>query len=129
MGQVRLLAYFIAEGSLTRGTPGFTNTDPEIVEDFSQQIAELFPTLHIRCHDITLPMFDEGSIDTIVMCSIMHEVFSYNGYDYSAVSDAETDISGLVTRRTSTVVSSITSSAAMPAAIAMFWMACDSIVS
>ena len=46
-----------------------------------------------------------------------------------AVSEAVTDVSGLVTRRTISMVSSITSSAAMPAAIAMFWMACDSMVS
>ena len=46
-----------------------------------------------------------------------------------AVSEAVTEVSGLVTRRTISMVSSITSSAAMPAAIAMFWMACDSMVS
>ena len=44
-----------------------------------------FPGLQVKCHDITQPVFDPGSIDTIVLCSIMHEVFSYNGYDYSAV--------------------------------------------
>jgi len=53
LGQVRLIAYFIAEGSLTRSTPGFTNTDPEIIEDFSEQISNYFPSLHIRRHDIT----------------------------------------------------------------------------
>src|SRR5882762_7742283 len=53
LGQVRLLAYFIAEGSLTSSTPGFTNTDPGILEDFHQQIAELFPTLHVRRHSIS----------------------------------------------------------------------------
>ena len=53
LGQVRLLAYFIAEGSLTSTTPGFTNTDPGILEDFHQQIAELFPTLHVRRHSIS----------------------------------------------------------------------------
>ena len=53
MGKVRLLAYFIAEGSLTRGSPGFTNTDPEIVDDFSTLIGNLYPSLHIRRDDIT----------------------------------------------------------------------------
>src|SRR5690348_7667628 len=53
LGQVRLIAYFIAEGSLTPSTPGFTNTDPEIIEDFSEQISNCFPSLHIRRHDIT----------------------------------------------------------------------------
>src|SRR5260370_10786213 len=53
VGQVRLLAYFIAEGGLTSTTPGFTNTDPEIVSDFHALVAEFFPSLHIRRHDIT----------------------------------------------------------------------------
>jgi len=53
MGRVRLLAYFIAEGSLTRGSPGFTNTDPEIIDDFKTLIANLYPSLHVRRDDIT----------------------------------------------------------------------------
>ena len=53
MGKVRLLAYFIAEGSLTHGTPGFTNTDPEIIDDFKTQITNLYTSLHVRRHDIT----------------------------------------------------------------------------
>jgi SAM-dependent methyltransferase len=54
---------------------------PEMVERCTKR----FPGAEIRRHDITLPLFDEASIDTIVLCSIMHEVFSYKGYDYSAV--------------------------------------------
>jgi replicative DNA helicase len=53
LGQVRLAAYFIAEGSLTSTTPGFTNTDSEILADFHGQIAEFYPTLHVRRHAIT----------------------------------------------------------------------------
>jgi replicative DNA helicase len=53
LGQVRLLAYFIAEGSLTGTTPGFTNTEPEILADFHAQIAEFFPSLKVRRHDIS----------------------------------------------------------------------------
>ena len=53
VGQVRLLAYFIAEGGLTGKTPGFTNTDPEIVADFHSQIAAFFPSLKVRRHAIT----------------------------------------------------------------------------
>jgi replicative DNA helicase len=53
LGKVRLLAYFIAEGSLTGSTPGFTNTDPDILMDFHHQVAEFFPTLNVRRHDIT----------------------------------------------------------------------------
>lgn len=54
---------------------------PEMVE----RCAKRFPGAEIRRHDITLRLFDEASIDTVVLCSIMHEVFSYKGYDYSAV--------------------------------------------
>jgi len=61
MGQVRLLAYFIAEGSLSRGTPGFTNTDPELLADFHAEIANHFPSLHVRRDDITYyPAADRG---------------------------------------------------------------------
>ena len=54
---------------------------PEMVD----RCRKRFPGVEIRQHDITLPLFDEASIDTIVLCSIMHEVFSYKAYDYSAV--------------------------------------------
>jgi SAM-dependent methyltransferase len=54
---------------------------PEMVERCTKR----FPGAEIRRHDITVRLFDEASIDTIVLCSIMHEVFSYKGYDYSAV--------------------------------------------
>ncbi|MHB8613049.1 MAG: replicative DNA helicase [Candidatus Dormibacteraceae bacterium] len=50
LGKVRLLGYFVAGGSLTSHTPGFTNTDAEILADFSSQIAEFYPTLHVRRH-------------------------------------------------------------------------------
>ncbi len=53
LGKVRLLAYFIAEGGLTSATPGFTNTDTEIVADFKALIARDFPSLHVRQHAIT----------------------------------------------------------------------------
>ncbi len=53
LGEVRLLGYFVAEGGLTGQTPGFTNTDPEILVDFNSQIAKFFPTLHTRRHKIT----------------------------------------------------------------------------
>src|ERR671934_262298 len=52
---VRLLAYYIAEGSVTRAhrTPGFTNTDPVLVDDFKSIIARHFPACAIRCDGIT----------------------------------------------------------------------------
>jgi len=51
--RVRLLAYLIAEGGLTDGSPEFTNTDPILIEDFKQIIAQEFPTCAIRKQDIT----------------------------------------------------------------------------
>ena len=54
---------------------------PEMVDRCTKR----FLGAEIRCHDITLRLFDDASIDTIVLCSIMHEVFSYKGYDYTAV--------------------------------------------
>lgn len=50
---VRLLAYYIAEGGLTGTSPGFTNTDPVIVEDFTTIIARFFPTCAVRQHGIS----------------------------------------------------------------------------
>jgi replicative DNA helicase len=50
---VRLLAYFIAEGGLTDGSPEFTNTDPAIIEDFRNIIARHFPSCAIRQDKIT----------------------------------------------------------------------------
>src|SRR5436309_4362802 len=38
MGKVRLLGYFIAEGSLAHGSPGFTNTDPERSEEHTSEL-------------------------------------------------------------------------------------------
>jgi len=35
--------------------------------------------------DITKPLFPAASVDTIVLCSILHEVFTYKGYHYDAV--------------------------------------------
>ncbi len=53
MDKVRLLAYFIAEGSLTSTSPAFTNTDPIIVSDFKSIIESYFPTCAIRQERIT----------------------------------------------------------------------------
>ncbi len=53
LGKIRLLGYFIAEGSLTGQTPGFTNTDPELTRDFVEQVGRFYPTLHVRQHRIT----------------------------------------------------------------------------
>lgn len=44
-----------------------------------------FPGIEIRQHDIKVRLFDEESVDTILLCSVLHEVFSYNGYDVRVV--------------------------------------------
>jgi replicative DNA helicase len=44
----RLIAYFIAEGGLTQTSPRWTNTDPEIIQDFSSTVQTHFPELTIR---------------------------------------------------------------------------------
>jgi replicative DNA helicase len=50
---VRLLAYFIAEGGLTDGSPEFTNTDPILIEEFKAIIFQTFPACAIRQDKIT----------------------------------------------------------------------------
>ena len=47
-----------------------------------------FPGVRIRKGDVARRLFADASVDTVVMCSIMHEVFSYKGYDYGAVRGA-----------------------------------------
>jgi len=57
------------------------DSSPEMI----RRCRRRFPGFRFLKKDITLPLFEPGSVDTIVLCSIMHEVFSYKGYDYSAV--------------------------------------------
>jgi replicative DNA helicase len=45
---VRLMAYYVAEGAITVGTPSVTNADAEIVNDYGAAVIENFPNLHIR---------------------------------------------------------------------------------
>jgi hypothetical protein len=44
-----------------------------------------FPGLELRRADLGRRLFEPGSLNTLVLCSVLHEVFSYNGYDYTAV--------------------------------------------
>ncbi|HEX7003164.1 MAG TPA: replicative DNA helicase [Trueperaceae bacterium] len=59
LGKVRLLAYFIAGGGLTRSSPVFTNTDPVIVNDFTSLIGEYFPELRCRANGIDITVARE----------------------------------------------------------------------
>jgi AAA+ superfamily predicted ATPase/intein/homing endonuclease len=46
--EVKLLAYFIAEGGLTQGMPVFSNKDPELLEDFKSAVAQFDQGLHMN---------------------------------------------------------------------------------
>ena len=46
---------------------------------------ERFPGLRFVRGDVSRRLFPDGSLDTIVLCSILHEVFSYKGYSYEPV--------------------------------------------
>lgn len=57
--EVKLLAYFIAEGCLTQGSPKFTNADSEILEDFNSCVKQFDNSLHINTQ------VDQGSVLTL----------------------------------------------------------------
>ncbi|MDE1855839.1 MAG: AAA family ATPase [Candidatus Micrarchaeota archaeon] len=57
--EVKLLAYFIAEGGLTQGSPKFTNSEPEILEDFHSAVRQFDGVLHINTK------VEKGSIMTL----------------------------------------------------------------
>ena len=46
--EVKLLAYFIAEGGLTQGKPVFTNIDAEVLEDFQSSVRQFDSVLHVN---------------------------------------------------------------------------------
>jgi SAM-dependent methyltransferase len=46
---------------------------------------ERFPGLRFVRGDVSRRLFPDGSLDSIVLCSILHEVFSYKGYSYEPV--------------------------------------------
>jgi replicative DNA helicase len=45
---VRLLGYYIAEGSLTSSSPSITNADPAIVDDYCDTVRLSFPGMRVR---------------------------------------------------------------------------------
>ncbi len=62
LDKVRLLAYFIAEGGLTRSLPKFTNTDPVIIADFQEIITRHFPVCAIKQERITYCVAQPGKL-------------------------------------------------------------------
>ncbi|MDE1827855.1 MAG: AAA family ATPase [Candidatus Micrarchaeota archaeon] len=57
--EAKLLAYFIAEGGLTQGKPVFTNSDPELLEDFQSAVLQFNRKLHINT------VVEQGSVMTM----------------------------------------------------------------
>jgi len=51
--RARLLGYFIGDGGLSGGTPGFTNIDREIIDDFKSIVSSQFPGCHIAQRGIS----------------------------------------------------------------------------
>ena len=51
--RARLLGYLIGDGGLSAGTPGFTNIDREIVDDFKSIVSSQFPGCHITQRGIS----------------------------------------------------------------------------
>lgn len=43
------------------------------------------PDVHVVDGDATALPYDDASMDVVVLSSVLHEVFSYNGYDHGAV--------------------------------------------
>jgi SAM-dependent methyltransferase len=70
---------------LRRAFPGSQLMGVDLSPEMVERCRRRFPGLEIRRHDLTLPLFDDGTVDSIVLCSILHEVYSYNGYDEAPV--------------------------------------------
>jgi SAM-dependent methyltransferase len=73
---------------LRRAYPKSALVGVDLSDRMVRRCRRRFPGLEIRKGDVSRRHFEDGSVDTIVMCSIMHEVFSYKGYDYGAVRGA-----------------------------------------
>lgn len=73
---------------LRRRFPRSAVVGVDLNDEMVRRCRERFPGADIRKHDVTARIFEDGSVDTIVLCSVMHEVFSYKGYDYGAVRQA-----------------------------------------
>jgi len=70
---------------LRRRCPGSRLIGVDCSPEMIRRCRRRFPGLELVRKDVSGPLFKPGSLDTVVLCSIMHEVFSYKGYDYSAV--------------------------------------------
>ena len=73
---------------LRRAFPDSRLVGVDLNDEMLRRCRERFPGLEFRKGDIAGRVFDDGSMDTIVACSVMHEVFSYKRFDYGAVREA-----------------------------------------
>ncbi len=53
----------------------------DLSEEMVRRSRERLPGMEIRRHDVTIRLFDEKTTDTVILSSVLHEVFSYSGYD------------------------------------------------
>lgn len=70
---------------LKRAFPDSRLIAVDLSEEMLARSRARFPGLEVRAGDIAGRVLEPESVDTIVLCSIMHEVFSYKGYDYEPV--------------------------------------------
>lgn len=70
---------------LRRTFPDSRLVGVDLSPEMLRRCRERFPALELVRGDAVEPIFEDGSVDTLVLCSTLHEVFSYKGYDYSAV--------------------------------------------
>jgi SAM-dependent methyltransferase len=57
-------------------------------EEMVRRCRDRFPGLEVRRHDITARLFDDKTVDTVILCSVLHEVYSYSQYDLAPVRQA-----------------------------------------
>ncbi len=72
-------------GLLRHKFPGSHVMGADFSEEMVRRCRERFPGMEVRRHDITVRLLDEKTVDTVLLCSVLHEVYSYNDYDLSPV--------------------------------------------
>jgi SAM-dependent methyltransferase len=70
---------------LRKAYPKSTLMGTDLSDEMVRRCRERLPGLEIRKHDITTRLFDEKTLDSVLLCSVLHEVFSYTQYDLAPV--------------------------------------------
>ncbi len=66
---------------LRRAFPGSRLIGVDLSAEMLRRCRARFPDVELLRGDATEPIFEDASLDTLVLCSTLHEVFSYKGYD------------------------------------------------